>query len=252
MFCAQCGVRAAGGNFCTACGAKLVKPEPGPGVVSPDVPVPPDALVSSDVLDPTDVLEPVPAALHPSPVHPVAPATVPFGDWQNECRYEALMQYPQVRDLIARNAARAPSGLTGEKFLDLCDEAFSPIPGVSLKSVAGMAAGLYAQWGIETCKSRRDVLPTPIGRTIVSTLCSLARHGRSVKEVQQANDGCIVTAILPSDIWSFEGQVAITLTRVPHGTRAEAATKIPGQLYDWGKSNKCLTQLFDEIESIAA
>jgi hypothetical protein len=216
MFCAQCGVKGAG-NFCTACGARLAASDAGPAV----------------------------------PFSPPAPP-LPTGNWRDECRYEVLMQYPAVRDLVARHAAAARAGMTGEQFLDLCDKAFSPIPGVSMSAVAGIAMSIYAKLGVKTGQTRRAVQPTPVGQTIVSTVCSLARHGRSLKQVHQGDDGCVVEAVIPSDIWSFAGELVITIRRVPRGTLVQAATKIPGQLYDWGKSRKCLEQLFADVESIAA
>jgi hypothetical protein len=214
MFCAQCGSKGRG-NFCTACGARLVPPEAGPST--------------------------------PFNVPPVPP-----GDWRDEFRYDVLMQYPEVRDLVARHAAAARAGMTGEHFLDLCDKAFSPIPGVSMSAVAGIAMSIYAKMGVQTGQSRKAVRPGPIGQTIVSTLCSLARHGRAVKQVHQGDDGCVLEAVIPSDIWSFAGELVITIRRVPRGILIQAATKIPGQLYDWGKSKKCLGQLFEDVESIAA
>ena len=33
-------------------------------------------------------------------------------------------------------------------------------------------------------------------------------------------------------------------------TDVAAATKIPGQLFDWGKSNQCLKELFDDLENL--
>ena len=31
---------------------------------------------------------------------------------------------------------------------------------------------------------------------------------------------------------------------------AVAATKIPGQLFDWGKSNQCLNELFEDLATL--
>ncbi len=59
-------------------------------------------------------------------------------------------------------------------------------------------------------------------------------------------------AKLPSDLWALEGQVVVTVERAGPGTRVEAATKIPGQLYDWGKSTRCLAKLFADLHAPAA
>jgi hypothetical protein len=42
--------------------------------------------------------------------------------------------------------------------------------------------------------------------------------------------------------------VVVSVRRAaPAGTLVEAATNVPGQLYDWGKSQRCLDELFAEV-----
>lgn len=177
-----------------------------------------------------------------------ANAVVPL-DWSQEVRYETLVQIPEVRDRIAREATGAKKSLTGEQYLELFDKAFSPA--VSLKKVAEIAQPLYASWGIQTGKTRLGIMPAPVGKVIVAVLCSLARTGRTIKHVTQAEDGCVLEATMPSDLFSLEGEEVISIRRTAEGTRVEAATKIPGQLYDWGKCNRCLSKLFEELEAVA-
>jgi hypothetical protein len=172
------------------------------------------------------------------------------GAWQEECRYQVLLHFPEVRDLIAKHAAKSQKGMTGEQILGLFDKAFKPIDGVSLTTVASIAIPIYSHLGVETGKQRTAFTSYPIGKTVVAIVCSLARYGRTLKQVHQGEDGCVLEAVLPSDIWSFEGQLVISVQRTEEWTQVEAATKIPGQLYDWGKSNQCLDQLFDDLESL--
>jgi hypothetical protein len=175
--------------------------------------------------------------------------TVIPADWSHEVRYEFLTQLPEVRDRITRASAGARKGITGEQYLKLFDKAFSPA--VPLASVIEIVTPLYASWGIQTGKTRSGLVPAPVGRVIVDVLCSLAHANRTVKRVSQAEDGCVLEAMLPSDLFSLEGELVISIRRVPDGTRIEAATKIPGQLYDWGKSNRCLSKLFEELGAVA-
>jgi hypothetical protein len=53
-------------------------------------------------------------------------------------------------------------------------------------------------------------------------------------------------------MWSFEGELVISFRRLSNGTQIAAATKIRGQLYDWGKSKQQLEQLFGDIKEICA
>ncbi len=170
-------------------------------------------------------------------------------DWQHEARYDVLMQVPEVRERLARAAAGARKVVSGEKYLELYDKVMGTK--VPLKTVAEVLVPLYSNWGVATGKTRSDLVPAPVGRVLVATLCALARGGRTVKQVRQCDDGCVVEATLPSDLFSLEGELVVSVRRDAGGTRVEAATKIPGQFFDWGKSNRCLGRLFDDLQAAA-
>jgi hypothetical protein len=175
----------------------------------------------------------------------------PTGDWRQEVRYEVLLRFAEVRDLIANHAAQTRPGLSGEQFVELCDKVLSPLTGVPLSVVTTLALPLYERLGIRTGKTRTEFLQRPPGETIVAALCSLGRLGQKIKAVQQAADGCGLRAELPSDLRTMTGgELRITLRRQDHGVVVEAATHIPGQLYDWGKSTQTLTQLFDDLRQL--
>jgi hypothetical protein len=73
-----------------------------------------------------------------------------------------------------------------------------------------------------------------------------------VREVHQLSDGCIIKAALPSDVFALEGELIIGVSRQPGGTRIEARTEIAGQMFDWGKSGRCLEELFGELGGAVA
>lgn len=175
----------------------------------------------------------------------------PAASWEDEVCYDALLQFPEVRDRVARYAARARNGMSGEGFLKLCDKALTGLAGVPvpLSTVASIIAPLYARMGIRTGKAQEELLPLPPGKAVVAALCSLAQNGQSLKGVHQAADGCVLEAVLPSDIWSFEGELIVSVHRHDRGSRVEAATRVPGQLFDWGKSKRCLARFFANLSS---
>jgi hypothetical protein len=169
-------------------------------------------------------------------------------DWPDEIRYTVLLHFPEVRDRIAASAAQAKSRVTGEEFLGLCDSAFAPVAGVSMKKIATM---VHERSDLRTRKTRTELLPLSGGKIIVGVLCSLSRNGQNLRKVEQAEDGCLLEATLPSDMWSLEGDLLITVKRNAPGTLVEAATVIKGQLFDWGKSKRCLEKLFADLRNLS-
>jgi hypothetical protein len=218
LYCSNCGAGASG-NFCAACGAALVAPGAPAGVVAPAV----------------QAGQPV-RALDADPV-----------GWENDVRYDLIVAVPTVRDRLAAKAAQANTRMTGEKFLDLVDKVYEPIPGISLTTVVEIASPIYAKLGMKTGKERAQAVAGPIGRVLADVLCLLALNGYTVKGVHQGSDGCVLECALPSDWRAFAGKIVVTVERHGTGTLVKAATSIPGQLYDWGKSKQALDRIFNGL-----
>ena len=234
MFCSNCGADATG-NYCWRCGTALAGAA-GPPAAQPARP-------------------PAPPPSGPPQPGPPPPPTAPRADedWAHETRYDALVAIPEVRERIARNADLAEKRMTGEEFLALADKiggkaGLLPVP---VAPVAQLVQPIYEDMGIRTGKTRAERVRWPVGRVIVAVLCSLARHGMTIRSVRQADDGCIVEAEIPSDVRSFGGTLVVTVGRANGTTDVEAATKIGGQLFDWGKSAACLRELFADIAELA-
>ena len=172
-------------------------------------------------------------------------------DWDHEVRYEAILQYPGVRTTIDRHARLAPKQLTGEQFLALANKII-PMGGVSLEGLAGVAQPLLTRLGIKTGKHRTQQVAAPASKVLLRALCSLARHGQSLRSVTQAADGCVLEAALPSDMFSLAGDLLVSVRRIQELAEVEATTRIGGQIFDWGKSNRCLDQLFNDLARDAA
>ena len=207
MFCSQCGEKA-GGKFCSQCGSPL--------------PTPDAVLVLRDEDFVTETT-----------------------DWEHDWRYQNIVRVEAVRAVIANHAAHAPKGISGEAVLALYDKIMqSPVP---LESLAGIVQPLYESWGIRTGKERTELIETPIGRAIARTLCSLAKHGQTFDSAEQRDSGCVLTAELPSSACALKGKLTVCLLRRKAGTQVAATTYIPGQMYDWGKSRRCLEHLFHDL-----
>ncbi|PQO28366.1 hypothetical protein [Blastopirellula marina] len=209
MFCSHCGVKASG-NFCFQCGKRLHG----------------DAEVVTAEED-----SPVPAAIA----------------WELDPSYENVVAVKEVRAVIASHAKQACPGLSAEQFFDMADK-IVPV-GVSYSGLAAIAQPLWASWGVRTGKERTELLPLPIGVAIARTMCTLARNKQNVEGVEQHSDGCTIAAELPSSVWAMKGELKVRLVQHEHGTQVTAATNIPGQAFDWGKSIRCLGVLFTELQT---
>ncbi len=186
-----------------------------------------------------------------TPVETSSPAAglVDGVDWQDESRYQVLLHFPEVRDLIARHAPPPVKGITGEDFLKICDAFSKPLTGlpISINKLTAVVVPIYARLGIETGASRKEHLEAPIGKMLVAALCSLSRRSRPLKEVHQGENGCVIEASLPPSLKSYEGQIVLAIERQHSGTLIDAKAKIPGQKYDWGVSKKCIEELFEDL-----
>jgi len=222
MFCSECGKNAEG-KFCAHCGARLQ-----PSETNLTLPRNPGRLPIS------------------------AGASHPLIEWSRTLDYAALIAVPEVRTRIAECAAQSTRRMTGEQFLEFCDKALAPFLGISMATVAKAALPLSARLGFKTGKSRNGCVDEPPGVVLTAVLCSLARHGHAVRAVNQSADSCTIEASLPSDLWSFEGDLEITVARHDRGACVTARTRIAGQLYDWGKSHRCLEALFADLPSVRA
>jgi hypothetical protein len=216
MYCSECGTKVAG-RFCSGCGTQVQAIEER------------HSFGEQQLID----LE-------------------PRGNWSLTTDYEELLRHAEVRELIARAASESKSSMTGEQFLEVCEKALAPF-GATLPfaAIAKIAQPMSAKLGIKTGKERSQFFALPPGRVLVSVLCSLARHGRKLRQATQISDGCRLEAELPSDVFALAGNLTVTIRCQGSGALVEASTHIPGQLMDWGKSNRCLDQLLAEAAAAA-
>lgn len=168
------------------------------------------------------------------------------GDWYAEHRFEVITSVPAVSSAIGSCAAHAPTRMSAEEFLA---RAAVVLPhGTAIRRGSARGRALALRWGLRTDKSRETEIPAPVGQVIASVLCSLAYHGQAVHSVEQREDGCTLTAEIPSDLKTFGGVLQVSVSRGSSGsTTVHATAQIPGQLYDWGKSKQTLAALFADV-----
>ncbi|MFJ2899412.1 hypothetical protein ACIO87_31615 [Streptomyces sp. NPDC087218] len=183
----------------------------------------------------------------PTPMEPDTGGTGPGDGWPDEHRYEVLVRVPAVRDAITASASRTQLPMSAEEFLSRAASAV-PLVGRPMLRGAEHGRGLGRKLRFRTGKSYETELAQPVGRALVAVLCSLALHGQGIRSVEQHEDGCTLTADIPSDARTFGGVLTVTVTRSGHGTSAvRARAEIPGQLVDWGRSKQALAALAADL-----
>ena len=78
-------------------------------------------------------------------------------------------------------------------------------------------------------------------------LCSLASRSQPLEDITEATNGCVIRSKMLSSIWSWEGDLIITLEAKEEGTLMSAAITVPGQLSDMGQSKRVLKALVEDV-----
>ncbi len=226
MFCSHCGSKATG-TFCWKCGQKLHVADTERSIPDAEQSTPAEESIATQDFD-------------------VIEFDGRGNDWTYEVDYRKIIRHPTVRDLLVMAGNRAKQRVSAEQILEVLDNV---APGASLAAIA--VQPLFFQLGIKTSKSTSLRFRVPVGTTLVSILCAFAEGGNKLRDVKQADDGCLLEASIPSDIWSFEGVLYVQIQRDGDGTNVEAATRIPGQFFDWGKSQRLLDRLIGNVRRAA-
>jgi hypothetical protein len=173
--------------------------------------------------------------------------------WAHEVRYDNLLKFPAVRATIEQHERQAPKRLSGEQFLALADKLMpQPVP---LEGLAAVTQIVLTRLGVKTDKRREEHVAAPVGEVIVRILCSLARNGQKIRGVTQAADGCVIEAVQPSDVWSLEGTLLITVRRQADNvaeSEVSVTATVTGQVFDWGKNRRSIDGLFGDVVRRAA
>jgi hypothetical protein len=181
-------------------------------------------------------------------------------DWSRETQYAALIKEPDVRAAIANCAIRSRPGVSAEQCLAFFD-AIAPtlgaglipgistaVPALSLAKLSSVLVPIFTGLGIRSSHTRSADLLIPTGLVIAAALCSFARHGQTLQNAQQYEDGCLLEATLPSELRAWAGVLYLGISvSADNVTHVNGAVTIKGQMFDWGEGVKKLDQLFADL-----
>ncbi|MEZ5954413.1 MAG: hypothetical protein R3C13_08940 [Hyphomonas sp.] len=189
-----------------------------------------------------------PAAPAPPPPAPDIDID-PSIDWRASMRVREISNHPDVRARIVRVTGAVPSGMTADQFLDAAKPllAAAGAGNIPLKALKDVAVPFYAKMGLKTNTELSQGFKNTFGETLAAVLCSFASRGQPLVDMAEATNGCVVNAKMPSSMWSWEGNMIVTLEQRDEGTMLRANLTVPGQAFDWGKSKRVLQDLIDDV-----
>ncbi|TWU56713.1 hypothetical protein Poly51_26300 [Rubripirellula tenax] len=229
MFCVHCGADGAA-RFCAACGKNqtdLAGPFDTPEVVDLDVALTHSIETSDAIVDAILVDD--------------------ASDWTKSIQYQTVLNHPVARNRITASAKKSQPGVTGEDLLEVFD-AVSPI-GFSLAKFTKAILPIYDKLGIKTDRQAQSIFDAVPGRLMLATLCTIASKALVIDQVHQGPDQCSLSAELPSGLITNRGRIHILIEVCEGYSRITLNTTISGQLYDWGKSTRLMTDMLAEIHS---
>lgn len=164
--------------------------------------------------------------------------------------YRQVADDPHCQEILKWAAADASTQMSGEEFLDSVAKVVAvPIPAGAIGK--GLSRG-YAALGVTTGNTQTHVVQQPYGYVLLAVLAFLAANAMPIADVADTSDQCLVQAVIPSNLLSWKGRILVTLRTDGGRVHVEAATKIPGQMYDWGRSKRMLGKLFGAVDERAA
>ena len=171
--------------------------------------------------------------------------------WRKESDLKELARHPDVIGYISNHAEFSNKKISSEYLLDKFDLIFGTFTGVSSNLIMEIGLPIYKKLGIKTGKEDIGVFNEPINELFVKVLCSISANKKlEFKEFYQAKDGLLVVSLIKPDLISYKGNLMIELQESDNGVVVKINAIIKGQVYDFGKSKKIVSQVLSDLKTI--
>lgn len=168
--------------------------------------------------------------------------------WNKEKNLFGLVNNQEFIQILINYGQLAPKKMSAEEFLDGFD---SIIDGISLKKTATFANALYSEIGIKTGKKASYIVNNKLLEVIARTLVSMVKNNYQIIKINDAINGAVLWGKFSSDLWTMGGDIIMTIEIIDDKTQIDFEIKIKGQLFDWGKSNKVINNILDDIVNLS-
>jgi hypothetical protein len=161
-----------------------------------------------------------------------------------------IMGHPEVRARIEAVTGANPKGISAEQFYKYARPVMMITgagPAPPLQMIKDISLPISAKLGMKTSRDVTQGFRNTFGETLAAVLCSLASRSQPVEHITDAANGCIIRSKMLSSIWSWEGDLIITLETQEAGTLLKGGITVPGQLSDMGQSKRVLNMLIEDV-----
>jgi len=138
--------------------------------------------------------------------------------------------------------------MSAEEFLEHYDTVVMGgvfgLPGGISSLGADLGHALAARLHIKTGKEREVTIQRPCGKVLVAILSHLVRENIELDSTEQFSEACLLTCTIPSSISTYKGDLKIGVGRRGSSTVVVASATFSGQMFDWGRANRILNDLF--------
>ena len=160
------------------------------------------------------------------------------------------------RDGIKAILAKAGMALGGHTD-GISEETMGKIAGAAMGLPAGigqmlMGSGeaLGKSFGFSTKKAMSHDLAAPYGIAVHGLVLALQAERYGLSTAFDTPKGAYIECDMPRDFFSMGGTIALDIAEVAAGSiRIGAACEVPGQKFDWGKSNRAMTEIFAKTDA---
>ncbi|WP_299276009.1 hypothetical protein [uncultured Psychroserpens sp.] len=171
-------------------------------------------------------------------------------NWRTEKDFDLLIKNPKVHSFISHFLENSKRSISAEVFLERADLLIAPLTSLSVKRTADIIIPIYKNLGVKTGRSSTAHFDIIIQELFIKILCSLAKNNYPLVSVEQADNGIVMLAEIPSDFKTFGGDIIISLQEHDDNIKMDVDAKIKGQLIDWGKSKSVIKNIYKDIEEI--
>jgi len=163
---------------------------------------------------------------------------------------------PKICEMLSAEELKGMAATSGLS-LDAMAKVLAPISGMSAGLFTAAAVGAEAlgtSMGLRTGKSTEISLACSYPSAVRAVVFALSAMRYQITSAFDTAAGAYVEAAMPGDFFAASGTLKIDLLEADESgkpTRMIAATEIKGQMFDWGKSKRALTELCAKVEEFA-